>query len=67
MVQRDIALKEEQQRQAIRQKYEEGKAIKDKEARIKRTIEEARKSKLDYLSNLGIPEKYITGLGIKKF
>ena len=67
LVQRDIALKEEQRSQALRQKYEEGKVIKDKEAKIKKTIEEARKSKIEYLESIGIPSKYATALGLKKF
>ena len=67
LLQRDIALKEEQRSQALRQKFEEGKSIKDKDSRIKKTIEEARKSKIEYLESIGIPAKYATALGAKKF
>lgn len=67
VLQRDIALKEEQRNQALRQKFEEGKLIKDREARIKQTIEAARKSKVEYLESIGIPARYANALGSKKF
>lgn len=66
-LQREIARKEEQKRQIFREKYEEGKAIKDKETLIKNMIEEVRKSKLDLLKNYNIPEKYQLELAKKKF
>jgi hypothetical protein len=66
-IQKDIALKEEMKRQEQRIKYEEGKAIKDKEAEIKRIIEGVRQSKVKFLSDLRIPEKYQADLNKRKF
>lgn len=54
-------------RQEQRIKYEEGKAIKDKEAEIKRIIEGVRQSKVKFLSDLRIPEKYQADLNKRKF
>lgn len=66
-LQREIAYKEEMKKQAIREKYEEGKAIKDKDATIKKMIEKVRKEKLDLLKSYNIPEKYQLDLAKKKF
>lgn len=48
-------------------KYEEGKAIKDKEVAVKRKLEEVRKSKLEMLKQYNIPSKYQIELASKKF
>lgn len=66
-IQKEIALKEEKKKQEMRIKYEEGKAIKDKEAAVKRMLEEVRKSKLEVLKNYNIPAKYQIELASKKF
>jgi hypothetical protein len=66
-LQKEIALKEERKRQEMRVKYEEGKAIKDKEVGVKRMLEEVRRSKLELLKQYNIPAKYQIELASKKF
>ncbi len=54
-------------KQDVRQKYEEGKSIKDREAMIRKMIEDVRQSKLQMMEGMNIPVKYQAELGRRKF
>lgn len=62
-----MARKEEKRKEDMRIKYEEGKAIKDKDVAVKKLLEDVRRSKLEQLKQYNIPEKYQMELASKKF
>jgi hypothetical protein len=66
-LQRQMANLEEKEKQLMRDQYEEGKLIKDKELQLKRQLEEVRLSKLNLLKNMNIPDKYQAELAKQKF
>jgi hypothetical protein len=55
---KQIALNEESHHQKFRDKYEEGKKIRDKQLYEKRTLERIKKEKMQYLNDVQIPGKY---------
>jgi hypothetical protein len=66
-LQRQMANLDEKEKQLMRDQYEEGKLIKDKETQLKRQLEEVRLSKLNLLKNMNIPEKYQAELAKQKY
>lgn len=53
-----MAMNEESHHQKFRDKYEEGKKIRDKQLYDKMILERIKKEKLGYLGDIQIPEKY---------
>lgn len=53
-----MAMNEESHHQKFRDKYEEGKKIRDKQLYDKMILERIKKEKLGYLNDIQIPEKY---------
>lgn len=61
-----MALKEEYSLQNRRQKYEEGKKIKDFLKNDHATLEKIKQQKLQQMKDLGIPEKFHADLAKMK-
>lgn len=55
---KQIAIKEESGKQIIRQKYEEGKQVKDFLKTEHSTLAKIKQEKLNEMKTLGIPDKY---------
>ena len=66
-LQREIAIKEELRKQQIREKYEEGKYIKDAEKANRMLIEGKRQQLLDFMQKMEIPQQYQLKLSRKNF
>lgn len=55
---KQIAIKEETGKQFVRQKYEEGKQVKDFLKNEHSTLAKIKQEKLNTMKTLGIPDKY---------
>lgn len=55
---KQIAMKENNQKQAVREKYESGKNIKDFLNKEHNTLERIKKEKIQQMKDLNIPDKY---------
>lgn len=53
-----MAIKEETEKQDVRQKYEAGKKVKDFLKKEHSTLDKIKQEKLQEMKSLGIPEKY---------
>jgi len=65
-VKKQIALREEEEKQRQRTYLEEGKKVKDKLAAEKRLLEKIKEEKMNELASENIPTKYQTDLAKKK-
>jgi len=63
---KQMALNEEKRKQESRTALEEGKKIKDKLAKEKKTLETIKSNKLDQLIGTGVEHRYTTDLAKKK-
>lgn len=66
-LQRIIAIKEEERKQKARERYEEGKYIKDAEKASKAKVEAKRQELLDFMDKMDIPQQYRLKLSRKQF
>lgn len=66
-LQRAIAIAEEERKQQARQRYEEGKYIKDAAQAAQAKVEAKRQELLEFMDKMDIPQQYRLKLSRKQF